>query len=51
MGPETEYVLPDASQTRLGQVNTLAHYIALHDDLYCQMIFQNFATKQYYSLS
>lgn len=29
-------------------MNTLAHYISLYDDIYCQEIFQSFSMRQYY---
>ena len=45
---ETDFILCDASQERTGKVNTLAHYISLYDDIYCQEIFQSFSMRQYY---
>ena len=44
-GLETDYILADESQERRGRFNTLAHYMSIHDDLYCQIIYQNFAIK------
>lgn len=31
---------------RSGRVNTLAHYMAINDDLYCQVIWRKFAMAQ-----
>jgi len=30
------------------RVNTLAHYLALHDDLYCQQIYQLFCSVRHF---
>ena len=32
--------------SRRGRVNTLAHYMAINDDLYCQVIYRKFAMAQ-----
>ena len=41
---ETEYTKLD-TEVRKGKVNTLAHYMSIYDNLYCQVIYQNFAKR------
>lgn len=34
-------------KAQFGEVNTLSHYLAMHDDLYCSVIYQQFCLNPF----